>query len=164
MTISQILHDRALGDPDRAALTVLGNGDDVSAELTHGALWARAQGVAIALRQRAPVGAHALILHGNDDHYVAAFLGCLIAGIIAVPAFPPDPGRPQQLERVRGILRDARPRVILTAERFAPLITAAIPALLADGSAQAARRAGDLVSSSLILKLIKIFFFQIQAP
>jgi acyl-CoA synthetase (AMP-forming)/AMP-acid ligase II len=125
MTISlplpQLLHDRAHRDPDRVALTVIGNGDDVTAEVTYGELWARAQAIGHAVRRVAPVGARALILHTNDDHYVAAFLGCLAAGIIAVPAFPPDPSRPQQLDRVRGILRDARPRVILTASRFAPL-------------------------------------------
>ena len=81
-----LLADRAQRHPERLALRVLGDGETVTAELAYGALWARASALASVLAARAPRGARAVILHGNDDHYLVAFLACLAAGIIAVPA------------------------------------------------------------------------------
>ncbi|MEL6325722.1 MAG: AMP-binding protein, partial [Cyanobacteria bacterium J06626_23] len=44
--------------------------------------------------------------------YIAAFWGCVYAGAIAVPAYPPRPNR--SLERLQGMLQDAGARVALT--------------------------------------------------
>jgi acyl-CoA synthetase (AMP-forming)/AMP-acid ligase II len=47
--------------------------------------------------------------------FVAAFFGCLQAGVIAVPTFPPRPERAWQGQQlVAGIVRDCRPAVVLT--------------------------------------------------
>src|SRR5206468_9906793 len=47
--------------------------------------------------------------------YIAAFFGCLYAGAIAVPAYPPHPVRLERsLPRLRAIVCDARPLVALT--------------------------------------------------
>ena len=44
--------------------------------------------------------------------FVAAFLGCLYAGVVAVPAYPPRSAR--TLPRLQAIVQDARPAVALT--------------------------------------------------
>ena len=89
--LSERLLERARRHPERVALRVLGDGDHVTTELTYHALWARACAVAEALTALVPRGSRALVVHGNDDHYLVAFLGCLAAGVIAVPVFPPAP-------------------------------------------------------------------------
>ncbi|HEX2671405.1 MAG TPA: condensation domain-containing protein, partial [Polyangiaceae bacterium] len=52
----------------------------------------------------------------TGPEYVTAFFGCLYAGIIAVPAFPASAGNAQHLQRLRGMLQDAQPRLLLTDE------------------------------------------------
>ncbi|MBN3815030.1 AMP-binding protein, partial [Paraburkholderia sp. Ac-20347] len=46
--------------------------------------------------------------------YVSAFFGCLYAGVVAVPVYPPESKREQHLARLRGIARDAGVRYVLT--------------------------------------------------
>ncbi len=71
------------------------------------ALWPRR------CRKHSEPGDRALLLLGNDEHYVTAFLGCLYAGLIAVPAFPPESMRESHLGRLRGIASDAQARCVL---------------------------------------------------
>ncbi|HVR99607.1 MAG TPA: AMP-binding protein, partial [Thermoanaerobaculia bacterium] len=59
-----------------------------------------------------PPGERALLLYPPGLEFVAAFFGCLYAGVIAVPAYPPRSRRPDS--RLRGIAMDCRPRVVLT--------------------------------------------------
>ncbi|MDR4472726.1 MAG: AMP-binding protein [Nitrospira sp.] len=44
--------------------------------------------------------------------YVAAFFGCLYAGVVAVPAYPPQ--RQRGVPRVRAILADSRAQFALS--------------------------------------------------
>lgn len=64
-------------------------------------------------------GARALLLYEGDLEFAAAFLGCLYAGVIAVPAYPPHPKRlRRELPRLNAILRDCGPSVVLTTSRW----------------------------------------------
>ena len=109
--------DRHAADrPDSLALRFLhdGEADGAATELTFAALRARAQGVAAALQQRLDPGDRALLLYEGGVDFVAAFLGCLYAGIVAVPAYPPDPRRIHRtLPRLRAIVDDARTGLVL---------------------------------------------------
>src|SRR6185436_4203388 len=53
------------------------------------------------------------------------FFGCLYGGMVAVPAYPPRPNRPSP--RVRSILEDAAPRVILTTSALLPKLAGKLP-------------------------------------
>src|SRR6185436_6607657 len=56
--------------------------------------------------------------------YVASFFGCLYAGAVAVPAYPPDPTRlDRSLPRLMAIVNDCQPLLALTVKRFLPLLT-----------------------------------------
>src|ERR1044071_1123837 len=91
-----------------------GEADGAATELTFAALRARAQGVAAALQRRLAPGDRALLLYEGGVDFVAAFLGCLYAGIVAVPAYPPDPRRMHRtLPRLRAIVEDARAGLVL---------------------------------------------------
>jgi thioester reductase-like protein len=114
--ICSALDRHAAERPDGLALRFLhdGEADGAATELTFAALRARAQGVAAALQQRLVPGDRALLLYEGGVDFVTAFLGCLYAGIVAVPAYPPDPRRIHRtLPRLRAIVDDARAELVL---------------------------------------------------
>ncbi|HEY0513100.1 MAG TPA: fatty acyl-AMP ligase [Thermoanaerobaculia bacterium] len=81
--------------------------------LTYGELHARAAAVAGALAERGcRPGERVLLVYPSGLAYVAAFFGCLLAGAIAVPVYPP--ASEQHLGRLRKVIEDCRPRVVLT--------------------------------------------------
>ena len=98
-------------------------------DLTFGELDKRARAIAARLQHEAEPGARALLLYPPGLDYVAGFFGCLYAGIIAVPAYPPDRARlARTLPRIKAIASDAKATLALT--------TAAI---VASGNLDAAR-------------------------
>ena len=57
-------------------------------------------------------GQRALLLYPPGLEFVEAFCGCLYAGVVAVPAYPPRVNRP--MTRLQSIVGDAQPSVVLT--------------------------------------------------
>src|SRR6185369_9102992 len=57
--------------------------------------------------------------------YICAFFRCLYAGVIAVPAYPPDPARlDRTLPRLAAIVADAEASVVLTTGAIATIFDA----------------------------------------
>ena len=110
--VHQRLLERALSESDRPLYTFLREGGEGTARLTAGDLDRRARGVAAALGEVCAPGDRALLLFPAGLDFIAAFFGCLYAGVIAVPAYPPHPRRGH--ERLRAIARGSRPAVVLT--------------------------------------------------
>jgi amino acid adenylation domain-containing protein len=106
-----LLQSRALETPDRG-YTWLARGEEAADRLTYAGLDARARTIAAALAGTVPPGERALLLHPPGLGFVAAFFGCLYAGVIAVPAYPPHSRRADP--RLRSIATDCRPRAVLT--------------------------------------------------
>jgi acyl-CoA synthetase (AMP-forming)/AMP-acid ligase II len=103
--------------PERTLYTFLPTAESKGIELSYGEADARARALALHLREHAAEGDRALLLYPSSLEYPVAFLACLYAGITAVPAYPPDPGRAKQtLPRVMTIARDAGARLILTTQ------------------------------------------------
>jgi len=83
--------------------------------LTYGELDRSARAIAAELRRSVAPGGRVLLLYPSGFDYVAAFFGCLYAGVIAVPAYPPDPGRlDRTLPRLQAIIDDAQAATVLT--------------------------------------------------
>jgi len=123
-TLVEVLQLRADQQPDRQAFSFLANGEEETARLTYRELDLQARTVAAALQQRCRPGQRALLLYPPGLNFVVAFFGCLYAGVVAVPAYPPRPGRDQP--RLRAIFRDAESGLALTeASLGAPLATLA---------------------------------------
>ena len=57
-------------------------------------------------------GERALLLYPPGLEFIAAFFGCLYAGVVAVPAYLPRLNRP--MTRLRSIVVDAKPCAVLT--------------------------------------------------
>jgi acyl-CoA synthetase (AMP-forming)/AMP-acid ligase II len=117
MTLVAALRRRAAESPETAGYTFLADGEVEAARLTYAELDRHARGIAAALQEVGAAGERALLLFPSSLEFVAGFFGCLYAGAMAVPAYPPRSAR--GLPRLLAILQDARPRVILTTQEIA---------------------------------------------
>jgi amino acid adenylation domain-containing protein len=131
-----LLRARAAQKPNAMAYLFLADGETESAHLSFAGLDLRARAIAAHLRDRVSPGERALLLYPPGLDYVEAFFGCLYAGIVAVPAYPPSR---QHLARLLAVIEDADPAAILTtvelAAKFRDGWTASSP-----GSEKDARR------------------------
>jgi acyl-CoA synthetase (AMP-forming)/AMP-acid ligase II len=104
---------RAAAEPERCALTVLGStAQDVRAELGRAELDRRARARAARLAERFAPGERVLFVLPTGTAFVELYLGCLYAGLVAVPA--PEPTGSNSVERVAGIVRDCTPALVVT--------------------------------------------------
>ena len=78
--------------------------------------WTRqARAIGALLQSYGASGERVLLLYPTGLEFIAAFFGCLYAGVIAVPLPPPNLAQPQRtLPRLRAIANDAQPSVALT--------------------------------------------------
>jgi len=112
-TLVSLLRSRATEQPDRPAYSFLIDGEDDVADFNYSELDHKARTIAATLQSLAKPGERALLIYQPGLDYVAAFFGCLFAGVIAVPAYPPRPN--QSLRRLQAIVADAQATLILTA-------------------------------------------------
>jgi natural product biosynthesis luciferase-like monooxygenase protein len=96
--------------PEREACRFTAGGDGPVA--TYAQLDQGARAVAASLQRLGLAGKRVLLLYPPALDYLTAFLGCLYAGAVAVPAYPPQPGRPA--DRLDAIIDDAQPAAVLT--------------------------------------------------
>ena len=113
-TLVQSLQRRAAQTPDQVALRFLAESAEHSVVLSYRDLDQRARTIAAALQANADLGDRAVLLFPSGPDYVAAFFGCLYAGVIAVPAYPPESTRRHHQARLLSIISDAEPRLLLT--------------------------------------------------
>jgi amino acid adenylation domain-containing protein len=122
----EVLDRRAASTPDDLAFTYL----DFEVRpgertLSYAQLAAGTRAVAARLADHVTSGERALLLYPPGLDYIVAFLGCLRAGVIAVPAYPPDLARlARTLPRLRAIAADAEIGVVLTTRPIAGLADA----------------------------------------
>jgi len=114
-TLVEILRRRAHLQPYQRAFTFLIDGEGQEAHISYAALDRRARAIAAALGKPRSEGERALLLYPPGLDYVAGLFGCLYAGFVAVPAYPPDPARlDRTLPRLQTIASDAQATVALT--------------------------------------------------
>ncbi|MBN2477134.1 MAG: aminotransferase class I/II-fold pyridoxal phosphate-dependent enzyme [Pirellulales bacterium] len=123
-TLVELLRHRARCQADNLAFTYLVDGEDEQTHLTYAELDRQARAIAAWLESRGLVGQRALLLYPAGLEFIAAFFGCLYAGVVAVPVYPPR--RNRSLARIQAIADDAEAKVALTTDlvlqRVEPLI------------------------------------------
>ena len=75
--------------PDRPAVTFLPDGEGEGFALSFAELEARARAVAAQLQEHGAGGERVLLALPSSLEFITAFFGCLFAGAVAVPAYPP---------------------------------------------------------------------------
>jgi acyl-CoA synthetase (AMP-forming)/AMP-acid ligase II len=113
-TLVDILHYRAIDRPGQIAYQFLLDGENQEISLTYGELELRAQAIAAQLQSLGSQGERVLLLYPPGLDYIEAFFGCLYAGAIAIPAYPPRPNR--SLSRLQSIIQDAEASLALTTD------------------------------------------------
>ena len=93
----------------------------VSSQLTYAELRARARAIAVQLKLAGAQGSRALLLFSPGLDFVCAFLGCLYAGVTAVPAYPPR--KNNKMLRLQAIVQDAEAAAVLTTADLLAKIT-----------------------------------------
>ncbi|MGQ0556395.1 MAG: amino acid adenylation domain-containing protein, partial [Nitrospiraceae bacterium] len=104
-TLVELLRRRADDLAEQPAFIFLTDGETEAGELTYGELDRRARAIAARLQSLCAQGARAILLYPPGLDYIAAFFGCLYAGVVAVPAYPPQ--RKRMLGRLRAVLTDS---------------------------------------------------------
>ncbi|MGC4856382.1 fatty acyl-AMP ligase [Micromonospora sp. DT4] len=110
--LPEILTTRAAEHPDRRAYVHLDGDGAEEAVLTYGELHARASAVAEWLTWSTRPGDRAVLLFPPGLDFIAAYFGCLYAGVIAVPVNRPRTHKVQDV--TLGVIRDCEPSVALT--------------------------------------------------
>ena len=90
-TLVELLQYRAAQQPEQVAYTFLADGETESEQLTYRDLDQQARGIATHLQSLGPQGYRALTVYPYTAglEFIAAFFGCLYAGVVAVTTNPP---------------------------------------------------------------------------
>ena len=108
----ELLQHRALHQGDDTGFRFLVDGERELVEWTYADLDRKARVIAASLQSMDLEGERALLLYPSGLDFVAAFFGCLYAGVTAVPAYPPR--RNRNMARIDAIANDAEAKVALT--------------------------------------------------
>jgi natural product biosynthesis luciferase-like monooxygenase protein/amino acid adenylation domain-containing protein len=111
VTFPQLLAMRAAEHPDRTLFSFVQD-DDHGLEVSYRQLHAAAIRIATQVLARTHRGDRVLLLYAPGVDYIAAFFGCMLACVVAVPCYPPTNKR--NSGRVDNILRSCAPSLILT--------------------------------------------------
>lgn len=110
----EVFRQRALEQPEQIGFTFLGEPDSTPVDCTYAQLDRSARAIAARLQQSCVPGERALLMYETGLEYIAALAGCLYAGVVAVPVYPPDPLRAARtFPRLEAIIRDADASLLL---------------------------------------------------
>jgi 8-amino-7-oxononanoate synthase len=110
----ELVRHRAKFQPDGVAFVYLVDGENEQIQLTYGELDRQARAIGAWLESLDLAGQRALLLYPPGLEFVAAFIGCLYAGVVAVPVYPPR--RNRSIFRIQSVANDAGARVALTTD------------------------------------------------
>ena len=110
-TLVDVLGERAATTTSGSALRFVDSGGTVTDELDAAALDRRVCRVAALLESRGLAGKCVVVLLPPGLDYVVAFLGCLYAGAVAVPLYPPP--RTRRSPRHDAVLADAQADAVI---------------------------------------------------
>ena len=123
-TLVDLVRYRARCQPEGTAFVYLVDGEDEQVSLTYRELDRQARAIAVRLVSEGLAGERALLLYPAGLEFISAFFGCLYAGVVAVPVYPPR--RNRSLDRIQAVADDCAAKVALSTDqviqRVEPLI------------------------------------------
>ncbi|MDR1492889.1 MAG: aminotransferase class I/II-fold pyridoxal phosphate-dependent enzyme [Planctomycetaceae bacterium] len=121
----EMLRYRCHVQKDETVFLYLSNGETNEISLTYGKLDRQARAVAAWLQERKLTGKRILLQYPPGVEFIAAFFGCLYAGSVAVPIYPPR--RNRSMQRIEAVVKSAEASAALTTsdilERIQELIS-----------------------------------------
>lgn len=107
-----ILQDKSQSAADKVAYRFIEEENEPVQELTYYTLHLQAAAIATALRNHCRKGDRVLMMYQSSREFIPAFFGCLYAGVIAVPAYPPR--KNHNAVRLLSIIEDAGVNAVLS--------------------------------------------------
>ncbi len=111
-----LLRARTAEHGARVAFRYLADGETEESRLTYEELESRARAIAAALAPQGAAIERALLFYSGALEFIAAFWGCLFAGVVAVPVFPARLHR--QIPRLLAIAADSEAKFVLTTAKI----------------------------------------------
>ncbi len=111
-TLVDLLRYRAQNHPHQKIYTFLQNGETEAGSLTYQEVDRQAQAIAAYLQSLGAAGERVLLLYPPGLEFIVGFFGCLYAGAIAIPAYPPRPN--QSLSRLEAIAASSEATLAFT--------------------------------------------------
>ncbi|WP_157322715.1 fatty acyl-AMP ligase [Paenibacillus anseongense] len=111
-----LLQYRALISPDLKMYTYLVDGENHEVSVTSAELNKRAMTIAAALHRRGSQYKTALLLYPPGLEFICGFMGCLYAGVIPIPAYPPHMRRPTP--RLDAIIHNSNTKIALSTDKL----------------------------------------------
>jgi len=126
-SFGDVLRARAAGMGEAPSLHRIDGRGERAETWTFAELDRRARSVAALLERRGLGGERALLMFEPGLDFVAAFFGCLYAGVVAIPAYPPDPSRlTRSLPRFVALVEDSGAKTVVTTSLIAQLAGALV--------------------------------------
>jgi 8-amino-7-oxononanoate synthase len=114
LTLVEMVRHRARTQPDDLAFCYLVDGELEQVDLTYAELDRRARAIGAWLMSKGLSGERALLLYPAGLDFIVGFIGCMYAGVVAVPVYPPR--RNRTMERIQAVADDAEAKVALTTD------------------------------------------------
>lgn len=126
-SVTDLVRSRADSHGDIHIYTFLKNGEIEAGHLDLAEVDRASRAVAATLQETTTTGERILLMYAPGLDFITGFLGCLYAGVVAVPAYAPNPVRPERyMPRLSAIAASAGTGTILTtsdqASRLQPLM------------------------------------------
>ena len=105
-SLVELVRWRARQQPERRVYTFLIDGELEGDHLTYADLDREAQTIGALLQRYVKKGECVLLIYPSGLEFIAAFFGCLYAGVIAVPTYPPQTRTKRNLSQLQVIAND----------------------------------------------------------
>jgi acyl-CoA synthetase (AMP-forming)/AMP-acid ligase II len=116
LSFVDVIRRRVQEEPARVPFRFIDGSGELQHALSYGDLDRRARAVAAAVRAKVQPGDRALLLLPHGPEFIVGFVGCLYAGVVAVPTAIPRRNRMQDtLER---LIADCEACTVLTTSRL----------------------------------------------
>ncbi|HYQ71868.1 MAG TPA: AMP-binding protein, partial [Gammaproteobacteria bacterium] len=95
-SVTELVRSRADSHGDKRIYTFLKNGETEAGDLSFAEVDRISRAVAATLQETTAAGERVLLMYAPGLDFITGFLGCLYAGVVTVPAYAPNPVRPER--------------------------------------------------------------------